>query len=538
MLLLKNVKIVAPASDHDGQISDILINKNGDIEKIGSHLAASKNTTIFEKQGTCVSIGWLDVGVQTGDPGFEHREDLASTAKAAMAGGFTAIAPFPNTQPTVSSKSEILYIKNKTQSYLVDFYPIGAVSEDCKGKDIAEMVDMHHAGAIAFSDGRKPLQDGGLLLRAVQYAQIFDGLVFNFPFDKTIAPHGQMHEGMTSTSLGLPAIPSLAEELMVQRDLQLIQYADARLHFHNISTARSVEFIRQAKKQGLKITASVAAINLCFDDSTLSSFNTYFKVMPPLREKTDIEALIKGLKDGTIDFINSNHTPIDNEGKDLEFPYADFGAIGLETAFAMTNQFLHKKVNINQLIENFAINSRKVLGIKIPHFTEGVAAKVAERFKDSVSMRYLDACFPFWDGFPLVPHLTHNDGRKLDIAFYYTQFLDNQPISDSPSWLGYGVSEEPRAGEENQPEFCREKGEWQYSFMRRYIIPQNWKSDFRFDAKKTTEMLRLFTANSRVRFVLIEPHLKTRLGFQTNNKIRIPPCHAVRHDDHIHVVVD
>jgi hypothetical protein len=170
--------------------------------------------------------------------------------------------------------------------------------------------------------------------------------------------------------------------------------------------------------------------------------------------------------------------------------------------------------------------------------TEGVARKVAERFKDSISMRYLDACFPFWDGFPLVPHLTHNDGRKLDIAFYYTQTIDNQPISDSPSWLGYGVSEEPRAGEENQPDFCKEKGEWQYSFMREYIIPQNWKPDYRFDAKKTAEMVRLFTANIQVRFILIEPHLKARLGFQTNNKVRIPPCNAVRHDDHIHVVVD
>ena len=376
MLLLKNVKIVAPSSDLNGQISDILINKNGEIEKISAHVAASKGTTVFEKEGTCVSIGWLDVGVQTGDPGYEHREDLASTARAAMAGGFTAVAPFPNTHPTIQSKSEILYIKNKTQSYLVDFYPIGAVSEGCKGKDIAEMVDMHHAGAIAFSDGRKPLQDGGLLLRGVQYAQIFDGLVFNFPFDKTIAPHGQMHEGMTSTSLGLPAIPSLAEELMVQRDLQLIQYADARLHFHNISTARSCEFIRNAKKQGLKVTASVAALNLCFDDTALSSFNTHFKVMPPLREKTDIEALIKGLKDGTIDFINSNHTPIDNEGKDLEFPYAEFGAIGLETAFSMVNQFLHKKLTIHQLVENFAMNGRKVLGLKIPEIKEGAAANL------------------------------------------------------------------------------------------------------------------------------------------------------------------
>jgi dihydroorotase len=376
MLLLKNVKIVAPTSDLDGQISDILINKNGVIELMGLHLAVTKGTTIFDKEGTCVSIGWFDLGVLTGDPGFEHREDLASTAKAAMAGGFTAVAPFPNTNPVVQSKSEILYIKNKTQSYLVDFYPIGAVSEDCKGKDIAEMVDMHHAGAIAFSDGRKPLQDGGLLLRGVQYAQIFDGLVFNFPFDKTIAPHGQMHEGMTSTSLGLPAIPSLAEELMVQRDLQLIQYADARLHFHNISTARSCEFIRNAKKQGLKVTASVAAMNLCFDNTALSHFNTNFKVMPPLREKMDIDALIKALKDGTIDFINSNHTPIDNEGKDLEFPYAEFGAIGLETAFPMVNQALHKKVTINQLVENFAIKARKILDLKIPEISEGEKANL------------------------------------------------------------------------------------------------------------------------------------------------------------------
>jgi hypothetical protein len=170
--------------------------------------------------------------------------------------------------------------------------------------------------------------------------------------------------------------------------------------------------------------------------------------------------------------------------------------------------------------------------------TEGVAAKIAERFKDNISMRYLDACFPFWDGFPLLPHQTHNDGKKLDIAFYYTQAIDNQPISDSPSWLGYGVCEEPKAGEENRPEFCSDKGEWQYNFMQRHIIPQHRKSDFRFDAKKTTEMVRLFATDSHVRIILIEPHLKARLGFQTNTKIRIPPCDAVRHDDHIHVVVD
>jgi dihydroorotase len=238
------------------------------------------------------------------------------------------------------------------------------------------MLDMHHAGAIAFSDGKKPIQDGGLILRGMQYAKIFDGIIFNFPFDKTVSPHGQMHEGLTSTSLGLPGIPALAEELMVQRDLQLLEYAQSRLHFHNISTARSVEWIRQAKKQGLKVTASVAAMNLCFSDESLTGFDTNMKVMPPLRGKTDIEALIKGLKDGVIDFISSNHTPIDTEGKDLEFPYAEPGAIGLETAFSLTDTYLHKKLTIDQLIELWAIKPRKVLGLEIPKIEEGSQANL------------------------------------------------------------------------------------------------------------------------------------------------------------------
>jgi dihydroorotase len=376
MLLLKNVTLVAPYSDLNGQNSDILIGKNGTIDKIEPRIAASKGITIFEKEGTCVSVGWLDVGVHTCDPGFEHREDLASTARAAMAGGFTAVAPFPNTEPTIQTKSEILYIKNKTQSYLVDFHPIGALSEGCKGKDIAEMVDMHEAGAIAFSDGKKSVQDAGLILRGMQYVKIFDGLVFNTPNDKSIAPHGQMHEGVTSTSLGLPAIPTMAEELMLQRDIQLLEYANGRLHVHNISTARSVEFIKQAKKQGLNITASVAAINLCFEDKILRGFDSNFKVMPPLREKSDIEALVKGLKEGTIDFIDSNHTPIDTEGKNLEFPYAAFGAIGLETAYAMTNTHLYKKLNTNQLVEYFALNPRRVMSVKVPDIAVGQVANL------------------------------------------------------------------------------------------------------------------------------------------------------------------
>ena len=375
MLILKNVIIDSPNIDLQSQLTDILINKNGVIEKMGIAISPPKGTKVFEQTGAHVSIGWMDIGVQTCDPGFEHQEDLNSTMQAARAGGFTSVAPFPNNKPAAHSKSEILYIKNQTKDYLVDFLPIGALSVDCKGRDIAEMLDMYHAGAVAFGDGSVPTQDSGLILRGLQYAKIFEGLVMNFPFDKSVAPHGQMHEGFVSTTLGLSGIPSMAEELTVQRDLQLLEYADSKLHFHNISTAGSVVLIRAAKKRGLKVTASVAAMNLCFDDSKLQNFDANFKVMPPLREASDVEALTIGVRDGTIDYISSNHTPVDTEGKDLEFAYAQFGVIGLETTFSMLNTYC-KTLAINQLVNAMAIQPRKVLGLEIPEIKEGNLANL------------------------------------------------------------------------------------------------------------------------------------------------------------------
>jgi dihydroorotase len=379
MLLLRNVHIIAPAqADLDGQNRDIHINADGKIERIATanSLKIKDNIRVFDVPNAHVSIGWFDVGALTADPGLEHRETLETVSQAAMAGGFTTLAPFPNTEPAVHSKSEILYIKNRTQSYLVDFQPIGALSTNCEGKDLAEMLDMRAAGAIAFGDGRRTTQDAGLLLRGLQYAKIFDGLIFNRPNDKSTSPHGQMHEGVVSTSLGLPAIPSMAEEMMVQRDLHLVRYSDSRLHFHNLSAARSVALVRLAKEQGLRVTASVAALNLCFSDEILRGFDTNFKVMPPLREAEDIAALIEGLADGTIDFITSNHAPIDEEGKNLEFAYADFGAIGLETTFGLINKYLHNQFTINDLVRFFAENSRRVLGLEIPKIAEGELANL------------------------------------------------------------------------------------------------------------------------------------------------------------------
>jgi dihydroorotase len=373
MVLLKNVVIHAPDSDLHGRNQDIFI-ENGIIQKMTAAFDPPAGTQIVEKQGMHVSIGWMDVGVLAGDPGFEHREDLDSVAQAAAAGGFTAIALYPNTKPAIDSKSSILYIKNRNHNLLTTIYPIGALSVGCQGKDITEMMDMRHAGAVAFADGHQSVQNAGLLMRSLQYAKACNALIINVPHDETIGGHGQMHEGIVSTSLGLAGLPSMAEELMIQRDLHLVDYTNGRLHFAGISTARSVELIRAAKRKGLKITASVQVMNLCFTDAALSHFNTQYKVMPPLRSESDIDALIRGLKDGTIDLITSGHKPVEIEKKNLEFPYADFGVIGLESFFGLANLYLHKKLTINQIIRMMTVVPRQLLGLEVPVLKEGAVA--------------------------------------------------------------------------------------------------------------------------------------------------------------------
>lgn len=375
MLLIKNARILDGTSE--SKPCDLLI-RDGLIVEIAGQIAAPKGADVWDSPNLCVSPGWTDIGVQVCDPGYEHREDLSTVLAAAAAGGFTAIAGFANTDPALHSKSEVLYVKNKAASLNtpVELYPIGAVSHQCDGKDLAELMDMHHAGAIAFSDGHRSVQDAGLLLRAIQYARAFDGLIFNKPNHKTVAAGGQMHEGVISTSLGLKGIPALAEELMVQRDLSLLEYAGGRLHIHLVSTAKSVALIRAAKKQGLQVTCSAAIANLCYTDEKMTTFDSHWKVLPPLRGAADVKALQDGLKDGTIDFICSNHTPWHEEAKNLEFPYADFGMTGLETAYSLAVQHLGKKLSENQLVDKLAITPRQILGLPIPEIKVGVAANL------------------------------------------------------------------------------------------------------------------------------------------------------------------
>ncbi|MCS7035431.1 MAG: dihydroorotase [Saprospiraceae bacterium] len=374
-LLLRRVRVFA-----EGRLSgpqDVFL-RDGVIAAIGQHLPLEANAEerAFADEAWLMP-GWLDVGAQVGEPGYEHREDLYSAAQAAAAGGFTAIAPFPNTLPVVDNKGAVAFVLHKTADAPVHFYPIGALSVGAAGKDLAELYDMHSAGAVAFSDGNQPVQDAGLLLRALQYAQAFGGLVLDWPFHKGLAGGGQMHEGLVSTRLGMRGIPPLAEEVAVQRSLSILEYTGGRLHLHLLSSAKSVALVRAAKAAGLPVTASVAVLNLCFTDETLADFDSLWKVLPPLRDESHRQALLEGVADGTIDFLCTHHTPWHIEAKQLEFPYAEAGAIGLETAFALCRTYLADALPPETLVEKWALAPRRVLGLPAPEIKVGAPAELA-----------------------------------------------------------------------------------------------------------------------------------------------------------------
>lgn len=373
-LLIKSAVVVSKGHPLNGKKTDILI-ENGVITSISNNIE-SKDAEIFTADNLHVSIGWMDMRANFCDPGYEHREDLNTGLKAAAKGGFTAIALLPSTNPPVHTKSQIEYILKNTQRAITQVFPMGCISQNRDGKDMAEMYDMKLAGAVAFTDDKRPVENAGLLLRALQYNKIFNGLVINFAEDKSIAGDGKVNEGITSTKLGLKGIPALAEELMIERDIYLAEYADAPLHFTCISAARSVAIIKKAQQKGLKITADVAAHNLYFDETVLESFDSNYKVKPPYRTQADIAALIEGIKDGSIAVICSDHTPLEIEMKDREFDHAGFGIITLQTTFATANTALKNKVKLEDWLETITRNPRKILGIEIPEIKEGAKANL------------------------------------------------------------------------------------------------------------------------------------------------------------------
>ena len=374
-LLIKSAKIIDPNSPHNGKKVDILI-EEGIIVKMKEGITEKNNTTVFEAENLHVSPGWFDMHVNFRDPGFEYKEDLASGTKAAAYGGFTGVACMPSTLPPIHTKSEVEYIKNKTTHSIVDVYPIGALSYNLDGKDLSEMYDMHLSGAVAFSDDKKSIANPGLLCRALLYSKNFNGLIISFADDKDISLDGKMNEGIVSTSIGLKGMPSLAEEIMIARDIFLAEYTESKIHFSTVSTAMSVALIRAAKAKGLNVTSEVSAHQLALNDSSLNDFDSNYKVNPPLRTIGDIEALIQGLSDGTIDVICSDHSPEDEEMKKREFDHAAFGIIGLETAFAVLSSALHKKLTLEQIIGKIAINPRKILNLDLAVLKEGENANI------------------------------------------------------------------------------------------------------------------------------------------------------------------
>lgn len=368
-ILLKSAKIIDPGNRAlHFKKRDILI-KNGCIERIAPKIDAPGRTKVIAKKNLCVSLGWFDSSVSMGEPGYEERETIANGLTTAAKSGFTDIVLNPNTHPIPDSSSDIVFLKNTAQPFATALHPLGALTVGGKGIDLAELFDMQNAGAVGFYDHKKAVKNANLLKIALQYAQNFDGLVYSFPLDTHISGKGTVNEGAVSTKLGLKGIPSLAEEIQIARDLFILEYAGGKLHIPTISTAKSVHLIAEAKKKGLDVSCSVTLHNLSYDDEVLDTFNTNYKVMPPLRTKKDAKALLKGLKSGTIDFVCSDHTPIDIEEKRVVFDHAEYGTLGLENAFGVLNQVLDLETCIGLLTKG-----RERYGLKTPKIQEGEMA--------------------------------------------------------------------------------------------------------------------------------------------------------------------
>lgn len=391
--LIAQATIIDRRHPDNGKKKDLLID-DGIIAKIEDRLDVEADE-IVEAEGLCVSIGWMDMRANYRDPGEEYKEGLVNGLKVAAKGGFTAVALSPDTTPPIDNKGAVEYLRNRSKGTGVEVVPIGAVSQGLKGENMSEMYDMFLAGARGFGDDKHALAESGLLKRALLYTANFDAPVFHFPFDSRLLPNGQINEGALSTSLGLKGIPSISEEMVVRRDLTLLEYTGGKLHLGPLSSHRSIEFARKAKKQGLEVSTEVSAAHFVFNENELHDFDTTFKLMPPLRGEKNQDKLIRALQSGEIDVISSDHAPEDIENKKLEFDLAAFGMATQEIFFPMLFERLGGEVQLDELVSHFSINPRSILGMEIPQISEGEKANltlfsVADKTgtDDSVSKAY------------------------------------------------------------------------------------------------------------------------------------------------------
>jgi dihydroorotase len=370
-LLIKNARVVDPNSPFNSQSADIFI-ENGIIKEIGKNLSGRADREI-SVDGLCVSPGWVDMFANFADPGYEYKESIETGTSAAAAGGFTDVLVIPNTKPAIDTKSQVEYIVHKTTAGPVNVHPIGAVTKNAEGKELAEMYDMKTSGAIAFGDGINCIQSAGLLVKALQYVKAFDGMIIQVPDDKSIHAHGLMHEGIVSTQIGLPGKPAMAEEIIVARDIKLARYAESKLHFTGVSSKKSLEYIERGKKGGANISCSITPYHLYFTDDDLKTYDSNLKVNPPLRTGEDREALKKAIEEGTVDCIATHHMPHEADSKETEFEYAMNGMTGLETAYSVLRTSM-PHLTEEACVAILSTNARKLLGLDLAIIKENERA--------------------------------------------------------------------------------------------------------------------------------------------------------------------
>ena len=369
--LIKSATIIDKNSEFHNKTVDILI-RNGIISDISEDIKNPKNFLEIRFPNLHVSNGWFDYSVCTGEPGYEERDNLLNTLMLASKSGFTSVGLQPNTFPVTEKSTEIEYLKAVAKNSNVNIYPIGALTKSSDGNELAELFEMKNSGAIGFGDYKKSIEKANILKLALLYSKDYNIPIFSFPLNREISNNGVMNEGITSTSLGLKGIPGMSEEIQIMRDIRILEYTGGNLHIPYISTRKSLELIKKAKNKGLNISCSTCVHNLFFNDSHLSDFNTNFKVLPPLRTQDDIDQLISGVKDGSIDMVTSDHNPLDIELKNVEFDKAEFGTIGLESLFGALNRIFPIKTTINILTRG-----KKVFGIEETEIKIGTQADLS-----------------------------------------------------------------------------------------------------------------------------------------------------------------
>jgi dihydroorotase len=373
-ILFQNVRLLDPAtgSDQPGQ----LLVADGRIAAMGDLVEVPEGAEVIDGGGQCLAPGLVDMRVQFGEPGAEHKERLASGIRAAAAGGVTSVAVLPNTRPVIDDPAMLEFVARRArQLKSVKVYPYAALTKGLEGRELAELALLKEAGAVAFTDAERALADARVMQRALAYASALDLLVVQHPEEPSLSEGGVVNDGTIATRLGLKGIPAVAEVMMVERDLRLVEVTGARYHVAHISTAAAIEAVRKAKAAGLRVTAETTPHHLALNELEVEGYRTFAKVSPPLRSETDRMAVVAGLVDGTIDVIASDHCPQDQDSKRLPMAQAEFGVVGVETLLPVSMRLVHEgHLGLLELLAKLTVNPARLLELEAGRLSLGAPA--------------------------------------------------------------------------------------------------------------------------------------------------------------------